>query len=126
MEHHQVDLYCYLQDNTRCKVVLLKYMDSVVSKWEEISRFVTRRWLSPEQCCSKEIKMYKNLASMFKAELMTSTIKFVNKKTMLKLSLHVLSAVKNITATLRPKCVSQITDRYSISPRTIQPIHAMQ
>ena len=91
MVHHQVHSYCYFQDNTRCKVVLLGYMNFVVSKWGEISRFVPIRLLNTEHCWRKETKMCEDLVSVFFKKIMTSTINFVNKKIIPKLSLHVLS-----------------------------------
>ena len=65
MEHHQVDLYCYFQDKTRCKIVLLEYVDFVVSKWDEISKFVPIRLLILEHRWRKETKTYEDLVSMF-------------------------------------------------------------
>ena len=73
----------------------------------EISKFVPIRLLILEHRWRKETKTYEDLVSMFfLKKLMASAINFVNEKIMLKLSRQVLSTFRNITATLRPKCVS--------------------
>ena len=37
-------------------------------KWDKITRYVFTRWLSLEQCCARERKIFEALKSMFLSE----------------------------------------------------------
>ena len=66
IETHQVDLYYFFKKSTRRKGILANYTEFVgCEKWEEITRYVSTRWLPLEQCCDRQTKRFKALKSMF-------------------------------------------------------------
>ena len=67
MEDHQVDMYYFFKNSTRCKGILLEYLEFMGQEWEHMSRFVQTRWLSLENCCNKEFKKFPSLKSMFQS-----------------------------------------------------------
>ena len=65
IEEHKVDLYYIFKKSTRRKGILANYTEFVgCEKWEDITRYVSTRWLSLEQCCDR-LKRFKALKSMF-------------------------------------------------------------
>ena len=65
IDDHEVDIYYYFSKSTKRKGVLLEFLDFVDLEWGENIRYVSRRWLSLEKCCDKEIRKYPALKSMF-------------------------------------------------------------
>ena len=63
-EDHQVDLYYFFKRSTRRTSILQKYKDFVGCEWENVTRFVSTRWLSLDICCDKELKNYEALKSL--------------------------------------------------------------
>ena len=69
IEEHQVDLYYFFKKSTRRKGILANYTELVgCEKWEEITGYVSTRWLSLEQCWNLEIKRFEALKSMLLTE----------------------------------------------------------
>ena len=67
MEDHQVDMYYFFKNNTRRRGILLEYLAFMGQEWEQMSRFVQTRYLSPENCCNKEFNKFPSLKSMFQS-----------------------------------------------------------
>ena len=64
-EDHLVDLYYFFKRSTCRKGILAEYFEFVGCDWENLTRFVSTRWLSLGQCCDKEFWKFEGLKSMF-------------------------------------------------------------
>ena len=64
-EKSQVDLYYFFKGSSRRKGILTKFLDFTGLEWEKFVKYVKTQWLPLEQCCSKEIKKFPALKSMF-------------------------------------------------------------
>ena len=61
----QVDICYYLKRSTRRRRTLIEYVGFVGEDWDDIIRFVSKRWLTLEICWKKEQEKYEGLNSMF-------------------------------------------------------------
>ena len=67
MEDHQAGMYYFFKNSTRCKGILLKYLEFMGQ--EDMSRFVQTQWLCLENCCKKEDKKFHLQNPSSRAEL---------------------------------------------------------
>ena len=72
----QCDL-CFFKGSWRRKGILTEYLKFVELDWENFVRYVKTRWLSLQQCCDKEVIMWKKypaLKSKFLSRIEKETI----------------------------------------------------